>query len=227
MAQIVGTLRTLECVSCQSQHGPWAHCVTVTGVPGLQSCANCHFLGQGQRCVFEPALPRPPRQPLRDDIDIALDQHSFHQAENQRRSHHDHDHTNNRMIDIDIDEDELRQAREMINTAIQADIRRDLAVPLAREEMRAALNSAHALDDYIAQVREGHPHNTHLRGVSEKLGSLIADLESLSIHLNMILEGTRHADGTEIPLHQAYRDASNSLLRMIDRVVARRRGYET
>lgn len=53
LLQIVGTLAPMPCISCLQKYGPWARCVVfhVADSP-IESCANCHWGGKGERCEF-------------------------------------------------------------------------------------------------------------------------------------------------------------------------------
>jgi hypothetical protein len=53
LAQCVGAVQTASCKSCSKGHGPWKGCVVVAGYL-KESCANCHYNGEGQRCSFRP-----------------------------------------------------------------------------------------------------------------------------------------------------------------------------
>jgi hypothetical protein len=53
LAQCVGAVQIASCKSCSKGHGPWKGCVVVAGYL-KESCANCHYNGEGQRCSFRP-----------------------------------------------------------------------------------------------------------------------------------------------------------------------------
>jgi Protein of unknown function (DUF3716) len=58
LAQCVGAVKTAPCKSCLKGQGPWQGCVVVAGFL-KESCANCHYNGEGKRCSFRPGKFHP------------------------------------------------------------------------------------------------------------------------------------------------------------------------
>lgn len=57
--QATGNIRQIPCIPCQFDLGPWDSCVVVDDIAGVPQCANCHWEGTANMCVFPPRLITP------------------------------------------------------------------------------------------------------------------------------------------------------------------------
>ncbi|CRL20031.1 Protein of unknown function DUF3716 [Penicillium camemberti] len=63
LMQVVGDQALTPCNSCLRREGPFAHCVSVRDVSGLEACANCHWAGRDNRCHYTQSFHTATSQP--------------------------------------------------------------------------------------------------------------------------------------------------------------------